>query len=90
MIFCQSARVPLYGDKRIMDLGEDKMDVAHNLFYFLREADRRGATSVYFEDIGGDGIGLAIKNRIIRAAGFDVLNADKEEEIEEYIVRLHR
>ena len=38
---------------------------------------------------GSGCIGLAIANRIIRAAGFDVVNADKEEEIEKHIACMH-
>ena len=36
------------------------------------------------------GIGLAIANRMVRAAGFDVVDAGKEEEVEKHIAGMHR
>ena len=90
VVFCQSSRIDNYSGRRTVDLGNTKLDVAHNLFYYLREADREGITSIYFEDTDGNDIGLAIRNRIFRAAGFDILDADKEEEIEKHIACLYR
>ena len=59
---------------------------------FLRSLnllERPTGGHIYFEGVEHTGIGLAIANRIIRAAGFDVVNADKEDEIEKHIAGMH-
>ncbi len=53
---------------------ESKADEqAHNLFDALREADEMKAKSVYAHFKENEGIGMAIYNRLIRAAGFKVI-----------------
>lgn len=46
---------------------------AHRLFTALRTADERGFKKVYAHCPGTSGVELAIYNRIIRAAGFEVI-----------------
>ena len=46
---------------------------AHNLFSTLREMDRLGAQVVYVRCPKVDGVSLAVYNRLIRSAGFDIL-----------------
>lgn len=48
---------------------------AHRLFDCLREFDRLGARRVYAHCPQQDGVGLAVYNRMIRAAGFSVIDA---------------
>ena len=55
-------------------MGESVWDVARNLFSSLRQADSQGVEVILFEDVGEEGMGLAVSNRIIRAAGFDILS----------------
>lgn len=52
---------------------KDGQTQANRLFAALREADERGFSLVYAHCPRPEGIGLAIYNRIIRAAGFEVI-----------------
>lgn len=62
---------------KIISLGnrENKMMIAENLFNALREFDTTGVDIIYAESVNQQGIGLAIMNRLIKAAGFKVINA---------------
>ena len=51
----------------------DEQAQANRLFAALREADERGFSLVYAHCPKPEGIGLAVYNRIIRAAGFEVI-----------------
>lgn len=46
---------------------------AHNLFDALRKADEIGAKTIYAHFKGDGGVSMAIYNRLIRAAGFQVI-----------------
>lgn len=47
---------------------------AHNLFTALRQLDEMGLKIVYARCPDTDGVGLAVYNRLIRSAGFEVIN----------------
>ncbi len=51
---------------------DDEEMQMHQLFAALRNADERGFQTVYAHCPKPDGMGLALYNRIIRAAGFEV------------------
>ncbi len=53
---------------------DDPMEQAHRLFDALRQLDEMGATTVYAACPSPHGVGLAVYNRLIRAAGFDTIN----------------
>lgn len=55
-----------------MDYGKDPSVQAHRLFALLRYADDEGADIVLVEMPSEDGIGLAVYNRLLRAAGFKI------------------
>ena len=61
-----------YGTRR------DPATQAQGLFDALRELDARGATRVLAASPDPDGIGLAVYNRLLRAAGFEVMSGDDE------------
>lgn len=53
----------------------DSKAQAHNLFSALREADTfEGVTTVYVPCPDPDGLGMALFNRLIRAAGFEIID----------------
>lgn len=52
--------------------------VAHSLFATLRQADAEGIDVLYSEVLPPEGVGLAVMNRLSRAAGFRTLDADEE------------
>lgn len=57
---------------------EDHGEIAHNLFSLLRQADQQQITRIYAHCPERRGIGLAIYNRLIRAAAFDERELDQE------------
>ena len=57
---------------------EDEEEIAHNLYGILREFDETEVKEIYSESFEGDGIRGAIMNRLLKAAGHKVINADKE------------
>lgn len=66
------------GDERdfpyaYMTYGADSSEQAHFLFQRLRELDEAGAEKVFVRSPSKEGIGLAVYNRLIRAAGFEVI-----------------
>ena len=58
---------------RYMTYGKDSNEQAHLLFQRLREFDDIHAEKVYVRTPSPDGVGLAVYNRLIRAAGFEVI-----------------
>ncbi len=53
---------------------EDSADQAVKLFHALRKLDEVGAGKVYAMMPSTEGVGLAVYNRLLRAAGFRVVN----------------
>ena len=49
---------------------------AEHIFEALRELDSLGATRVFAHSPKITGVGLAVYNRLVRAAGFDVIELD--------------
>ena len=62
-------------------LGKTFADVARILFTALRNADESGMEKIFFHGLDTDKEGLAVMNRIIRAAGHNVTVVAKEENI---------
>ena len=60
----------------VYDLGSksDELTQAHRLFYILREADKCGYKKIYAPLPSTDGVGLALYNRMIRAAAHTIIN----------------
>ena len=53
--------------------GKSSEAQAHNLFKKLRELDKLGAKTVYARCPDTTGVGLAVYNRLIRSAGFKII-----------------
>ncbi|MBP3759991.1 MAG: threonylcarbamoyl-AMP synthase [Ruminococcus sp.] len=62
-----------YFSHRCLTYGADSSQQAHMLFARLRELDEMGAEKVYVRAPSAEGVGLAVYNRLIRAAGFEVI-----------------
>jgi L-threonylcarbamoyladenylate synthase len=60
----------------VQSLGKDAKEAAHRLFHLLRRADEEGIRRIYAQTLPRDGLGLAVMNRLARASGFDILDAD--------------
>lgn len=54
---------------------DDALTQSHRLFTALRELDERGAKTVYARCPSTQGVGMAVYNRLLRAAGFSVVEA---------------
>lgn len=52
----------------------DYISQAHNLFSALRQLDEMGLKTVYAHCPSTEGVGLAVYNRLIRSAGFEVID----------------
>ena len=63
-----------YGARRVFDLGDSQTEVAHNIFALLRQADDLKIDRLYAEGMESAGVGLAVMNRMARAAAFDILD----------------
>ena len=74
-ILCYLEELPHLKDVHLFPVGgrEDLATQAHSLFSLLREADRAGADIMYAHLPDTDGLGLALYNRMIRAAAHTVL-----------------
>jgi len=72
LILALEDHLPLYGDRRVISLGADAQEMAHRLFDELRIADEIGASRIFSEAVPGKGIGLAVMNRLGRAASFNI------------------
>ena len=55
---------------------DDSSSQAHRLFEALRELDELGAKTVYAHAPVAEGVGLAVYNRLLRAAAFRVIDLD--------------
>ena len=75
-VLCYNEDAPSIHHKTI-SIGSriDNKAQAHNLFSALREADRfEGVTTVYVPCPSKEGLGMALFNRLIRAAGFEIID----------------
>ena len=54
--------------------------IAANLYAVLRDFDEMGVDVILGETFYGDGLGQAIMNRLIKAAGYQLINADEIKE----------
>ena len=64
-----------YFDTNALTYGkiDDPKAQAHNLFTRFRELDKLGAKEVFVRSPNPNGIGLAVYNRLIRSAGFNIV-----------------
>lgn len=73
LILAAGSHMDSYGARSTADLGADELAAAHNIFAILRAADDAGITRVLSESYPESGVGLAVMNRMARAAGFDIV-----------------
>ena len=53
-------------------LGDTPQDASHRIFAALRQLDRDGVEGAFCQTFDTAGIGLALMNRLDRAAGFAI------------------
>lgn len=76
LILCGENVASLLGDRRKRAIGKTPEDIAHHLFDELRRADDEDEKFLILEAVKPQGIGLAVMNRALRAAGFKVIKGD--------------
>ncbi len=72
LILALEGSLPAYGSRRCESLGNNAQDMAHAVFSVLRDADALGADVILSEAVEAEGIGLAVMNRLGRAAAFHI------------------
>lgn len=67
-----------YKDGVVKSIGSrnEEESIAHNLYHVLREFDEEEVEYIYSEAFFGDGIGDAIMNRMLKAAGQKVIHCE--------------
>ncbi|MBO8142658.1 MAG: threonylcarbamoyl-AMP synthase [Firmicutes bacterium] len=70
---------PAYGAEKVCVAGSrrDPAEIARNLFRCLRELDEAGLDIIFLEGVEPVGLGLALANRMRRAAGYEVVTAGR-------------
>ncbi len=74
-ILCYDEEVTMLKDELLFPIGKqaDLQTQAHRLFHALRDADRTNAEIIYAHLPPTDGLGLALYNRMLRAAAHTIL-----------------
>lgn len=80
-LLCFSEHLDYYPKNLCVSMGSkfDLDEFAKKLFFQLRKMDENKVDIIFCEDAPLDGIGLAIMNRLLRAAGFKVIYTDEKE-----------
>ena len=80
-ILCSDESIRLYDDKGIIirSLGSrtDLRSVALNIYRALREFDDEGIEEIYAESFDTEGFGQAVMNRMLKAAGYNIINTEE-------------
>ena len=78
-VMCFTEHVAALADCHPHDIGskDAPAEVAHRLFDTLRRLDDEGMDAIFSEVMPPEGVGLAVMNRLGRAAGFRSLLADE-------------
>lgn len=74
-VICTDETAPLYHADYVQSIGsrQDEDSIARHLYAILREFDELGADQIYSENFSTPRIGAAIMNRLLKAAGHQVL-----------------
>lgn len=64
--------IPEFADMRAYSLGDSLDEASHRVFAALRQLDRAGIEVAFCQTFDTHGIGLALMNRLDRAAGFTI------------------
>lgn len=79
LVLAMEDHVAAYEGLSVRSLGSDAAQMGARLFDLLRYADEVHADAVFSEAVEAEEIGLAVMNRLGRAAAFNQLNADEVE-----------
>ena len=79
-LFAFAEHLPAYEGCNVKCIGSlaEPETIARQLFAVLRQADAEDIDVLYSEVVAAEGVGLAVMNRLSRAAGFRTIDADQE------------
>ena len=80
-ILCHRDHLRSFGGRRVMDLGDSAEESARVLFALLREMDEERIDRILCEGWREEGVGLAVMNRMARAAAFDIVRAEGTDDL---------
>ncbi len=75
-VLCRTENISCYpGADLVIDMGDDKNEemIAARLYESLRRCDEENIDEIYSEEFDTPGLGLAIMNRLIKAAGHNMI-----------------
>jgi L-threonylcarbamoyladenylate synthase len=77
-ILCSDEIAGSYENGFVKSIGSrhEEAQIAHNLYRVLREFDEQNLDAIYSEMFDTTGVGRAIMNRMLKAAGHRILDAD--------------
>ena len=77
-MICFEEYLPLFAEVEVRSLGgsEDKLSQAQQVFDALRAFDETSVSAIFAQCPDNAGLGLAVGNRLKKAAGFQVIDAD--------------
>ena len=77
-VICFEEYLPLFEEVEVRSLGskEDKLSQAQQVFDALRAFDETSVSAIFAQCPDDTGLGLAVGNRLKKAAGFQVIDAD--------------
>ncbi len=61
----------------VISIGRDNKEAAHNFFSALREFDNQDVDRIYAEALKEEYLGLAVMNRMEKAAGFKIIRGEE-------------
>ena len=75
-VLCVSEHVKMYDGMKVKDVGSenDYNEIAASLYRVLRECDDENTTLILSESFSDKGIGAAVMNRLIKAAGHKIID----------------
>lgn len=76
-VMCINKRKDMY-DGIVIGMGDKLEDVASHLFDTLIEMDKLKVDKIYSEKFPMEGVGRAIMNRLLKSAGYKIIEADEE------------
>ncbi len=77
-VLCCDESIGLYTADTVRSLGRrsDMASVALNIYRALREFDAEGIEEIYAESFDTEGFGTAVMNRLLKAAGYNIINTE--------------
>lgn len=73
-VLCCDEHADCYSADVVLPYGKDAVEAAAGLYDMLRTCDREGCNVIFAEGIEEKGIGLAVMNRLIKAAGHNIID----------------